>query len=238
MNLYFLVEGVAELKVYPIWIEYLLNGKISRSDDYTQMSADQYYIFNGGGAGNMIHNAIGDAIDEIASNPVFDYFVVVIDSENESVATRKRRVENAISGATVDLPANCQVQILVQQVCFETWLCGHIQCYQSAKASSNKNIRMYVDDYDVEIQDPEAMPANPAGRSTLNHLSIGKYHSCYLHHMLKASYPNIPYTKSRADQIVDTAYLADLIYRLNTTPAHLNSFQQLFSLTDTMKAQL
>jgi len=97
---------------------------------------------------------------------------------------------------------------------------------------------MYVDDYDVEIQDPEAMPANPAGRSTLNHLSIGKYHSCYLHHMLKASYPNIPYTKSRADQIVDTAYLADLIYRLNTTPAHLNSFQQLFSLTDTMKAQL
>ena len=129
MNLYFLVEGVAELKVYPIWIEYLLNGKISRSDDYTQMSAE-YYIFNGGGAGNMIHNAIGDAIDEIASNPVFDYFVVVIDSENESVATRKRRVENAISGATVDLPANCQVQILVQQVCFETWLCGHIQINQ------------------------------------------------------------------------------------------------------------
>ncbi|MDZ4683349.1 MAG: hypothetical protein SH848_18980 [Saprospiraceae bacterium] len=111
MNLYLLVEGIAELKVYPIWVEHLLGRKIGRSYNYTQMASDQYYIFSGGGAGNMIHNAIGNAIDEIASNPVFDYFIVVIDAEDESVASRKRRVEVAISEAAAELPANCQVQI-------------------------------------------------------------------------------------------------------------------------------
>ncbi len=237
MNLYFLVEGVAELKVYPIWIEYLLNGKISRSDDYTQMSPGQYYIFSGGGAGNMIHNAIGNAIEEIAFNPVFDYFVVVIDAEDDSVATRKRRVEDAISRATVELPVNCQVQILVQKVCFETWLCGHLKVIQKAKIAPKPHIKMFVDDYDMEHNDPEDMPANPMGRLNMN-FSIGKYHAIYCRHILQPSYPLIQYTKGHADRIADSTYLDHLIQRLLATQTHLKSLEELILFMSTLKAQL
>ncbi len=72
------------------------------------------------------------------------------------------------------------------------------------------------------------MPANPGRRPNLNHLSIGKYHFIYLHHMLKASYPNISYGKGRADRIADTVYFnGHLIQRLLATRTHLKSLEDM-----------
>ncbi|MFN0034593.1 MAG: hypothetical protein ACKVUS_05965 [Saprospiraceae bacterium] len=224
MNLYFLVEGLTEFKVYPIWIEYLSSSKLARCNSYLDVSTNHYYVFNCEGAGKMVHRSIADAINEIVAHPVFDFFVIVIDAEDNAVSERMQRVQTAIREASVQLPPNCQVEILIQRVCFETWLCGHTDHFLTAKSSTNKSVREFMEDYDMGNLDPEAMPINPRNRTNCTHLTIGKYHSTYLHWMLHPRY-----SKRNADLIIDTQYLNRLVQRKNKTPSHLDTFGQMLA---------
>lgn len=228
MNLYLLVEGRAELSVYPAWIEYFTEGRLTKCKAAADVVHNNYFIFNGGGAGTMKHHSIVDSIKEISANPVFDYFVVVIDAEDQTVRERARLVEMVIEEATVALPTNCTVQIIVQKVCFETWLCGHTDYFIRARSSTDRNVKMFVDDYDMESLDPEDMPTNPANRPNLRQLTIGKYHFLYLSHMLRPS----SYGKGRAGALADISYLERLIQRREETPAHLQTLQDFLSFMD------
>ena len=79
MNIYFLVEGEAELGVYPSWIDVLLESKLKRCASYNTVIDNQYFIFNSRGFGKMIHSGIRNATAEITANPVFDWFVIIAD---------------------------------------------------------------------------------------------------------------------------------------------------------------
>ena len=72
MNIYFLVEGEAELGVYPSWINFLLDSKLTRCRAYDEVVDSQYYIFNSGGFGKMVHHSRQNAVEEVRANPVFD----------------------------------------------------------------------------------------------------------------------------------------------------------------------
>ena len=189
MNIYFLVEGQAELGVYPHWIDFLLDAKLQRCNDFTQVSNNHYFILEGGGRkmfniSNPTHNSIFNSIKDIAVHPVFDWLVLVVDSEHELTQDRINRIQTTILGDPncPHLPPNCQIKIIIQNRCFETWLCGHQAFFAQAQLSTNKNVKSFIDFYNVSENDPELMPKDTNPR--LAHFSLAQYHANYLHHML------------------------------------------------------
>jgi hypothetical protein len=48
MNLYFIVEGETERKVYPSWLSYLLP-ELQRVKNPSQAQTNNYYLISGGG---------------------------------------------------------------------------------------------------------------------------------------------------------------------------------------------
>jgi hypothetical protein len=188
MNIYFLVEGEAELGVYPTWIDYLFDSKLQRCLDSTKITQNQYFIVNGGGrkmfSQDANKNSIFNSIREINQTPKFDWFVIILDSEFESISDRILRVRTDILRNTncPTLPATCQLKIIVQNKCFETWLCGHLEAFAAAQSSTNKNVKKILGFYNVATNDPELMTKDPAPQ--FGSLSEAKYHAVYLHHLL------------------------------------------------------
>lgn len=233
MNVYFLVEGDAEAKVYPKWIDYFLESQIARCEVYTDVVENNYILVNGGGRKiwNSDRSPIKSAIAEINNNPVFSYLVIVVDADYKTIGDRKIDIETRMGEDS--LPENCELKIIIQNRCFETWFCGHIDNFLIAKTSTNKNVRSYVDAYNMELLDPEMMTL-----PTLSHLSIGKYHFNFLHHMLMPI-TSVKYSKSNADTILDIPYLERLVRRRRVeTPTHLETFDEVLMLFDTLKQTL
>jgi hypothetical protein len=225
MNLAFLVEGRTELNLYPKWIEHLSRTRLTNCLEYSDVVADQFTIFDVQGISNM-RKDIPIAIDSINANNVFDYLVIVIDGDDEGVESRHRFIEGIINDpATPNLPTNCQLKIIVQNVCIETWFTGHTDHFQSAKNCRNKSILSLLNEYDVENNDPELMPNLQA---PIVH-SIGQYHKMYLARMLKGANHSWNYKEKTAHTLIDMPYFQRLEQRLNETPTHLNSFADMIA---------
>jgi hypothetical protein len=227
MNLAFLVEGTTELKLYPKWIDYLSITPLTECvSGYQAVLNNQFTIFNVQGIGKM-SNEIPRAINSIIANNVFDYLVIVIDGDNEGVASRQRFIESIINDpATPNLPTNCQLKIIVQNVCIETWFTGHTDHFRTAKTCRDSGILSLLNEYDVENNDPELMPSTHP-MTTIH--SIGAYHAMYLKKMLKGANRTWHYGKSTAHTLIDIPYLQRLEQRLVETPTHLNSLADMIT---------
>lgn len=233
MNIYFLVEGEAELGVYPAWIDYLFESKLKRSLAYDIVSENEYFIFNGGGIGKMVHHSIRDAIQEIAAHPVYDWFVIVVDTDDQTVNDRLTRIETAFTNPTnTELPVNCNRKIILQSRCFETWLCGNMEAFALAQISTNKNVKRFITFYDLTVNDPELMLKDPDKR--FEQLTLSKFHSIYLHHLLLPK----KYNKGSAHVLINVSYLKKLQERLLHTPTHLITFNEMLSFFQILKLQL
>ncbi len=220
MNLAFLVEGRTEFSLYPQWITHLTTLAECRTG-YQGVTNNQFTIFNVEGYRKMTRE-IPNAIKSILANPVFDYLVIVIDGDNEGVASRQAFVNSIITHSdTPLLPTNCQLKIIIQNVCIETWFTGHIDHFKAAQNCNDGGIVSFLAQYDVENNDPELMP-NYYSPNIVH--SIGKYHEMYLARMLKGANPRSKYNKSTAHTFVDIPYFQRLEQRLTETPTHLNSF--------------
>jgi hypothetical protein len=233
MNIYFLVEGQAELGVYPTWINALFESKLSRNLAFDDVSNNEYFIHLGGGVGKMVHRGIKDAVQDIANHPVYDWFVIIVDTNNQDVADRLALIENVFAEPHFpNLPTGCQIKIIVQNRCFETWLCGHTEAYTLAQNSANKNIQRFINFYDSKLNDPELMDKDSDVRFA--HLTIAKYHAIYLQHVLLPK----KYNKGTASTLIDVNYLENLQERLVQTPTHLVSFNAMISFFQTLKRLL
>jgi hypothetical protein len=218
MNLAFLVEGTTELKLYPKWIDYLSTTPLTEClSGYQAVVNNQFTRFNVQGIGKM-RNEIPNVIKSIIANPVFDYLVIIIDADIEGVESRKQLIQGIVESATPTLPPNCQLKIIVQNVCIETWFMGHTDHFRAAKTCRNRDILSILSEYDVENNDPELMPNLPSSST------IGKYHAKYLIKMLEGVNPRWKYKKSTADTLIDIPYFQRLEKRIEETPTHLNSF--------------
>ncbi|WP_286964725.1 hypothetical protein, partial [Flavobacterium sp. UBA4854] len=92
MNIYILVEGRrTEKKVYPKWMS-LLVPKITEVKHPTQVVDKNYYIFNGNGFPSLLDNHLRNAVEDVNNIKLFNYFVICLDSEEDSVAQRKQQV--------------------------------------------------------------------------------------------------------------------------------------------------
>jgi hypothetical protein len=222
MNLAFLVEGKTELNLYPKWVSHFSPTPLSEcTRGYQYVVANQFTIFNVNGIGKMCRE-IPAAIYAINSNPVFDYLVIVVDADDNKTSHRLQMIQGIINAA-LPLPANCQVKIIVQQACIETWFIGHTDHFLIAKECKDRGIKSFMAEYDAQNNDPEMMPNN---RIATVH-SIGAYHATFIKKMLKGVNETWHYNKATAHVLIDIPYLQRLEQRLKETPSHLQSFSNM-----------
>lgn len=217
MNVYFLVEGKTESRVYPKWVSHFVP-KLKRVNHPTEVIADNYFLISGHGYPSILDNFLVDSVEDVNSVGKFDYLVLVIDTDDQSVDEKIAEVELFIEEKNIDLKG-CQLQIIPQVICMETWFLGNRKIY--TRVPPNVECSFYSKHYDVSKNDPELMK-KPDTHTETN----ADFHYDYLKAMLEPA--NIRYSKSRPYGVGDAHYIDELKKRIKEQPESLKSMRGLF----------
>ena len=218
MNLYFLVEGKTEQKVYPEWIKHLAP-RLQRVAFPQDAKNDHYYLISGGGYPSILDNHLANSILDVNDSGNYDYLVLVIDADASTAEEKKQEVDDFLARKKV-LLRNTRLVIIPQVACMETWFLGNRRIY--ARQSSNPVCLAYSQYYDVSREDPEHMVVPPDREG----ITIGQYHFGYLKAMLQAK--NVSYNKSTPREVQEAHYLTELRNRLQANHDQLHSLRTLF----------
>ena len=217
MNVYFLVEGKTEKKIYPRWLEQLLP-TLTRIQVASDVQENNYYLISGGGYPQLLETHLPNAIDEINESGQYDYFVISLDADEVTVEERIREVEQKISEKKLQL-RNCQLQIIVQNRCIETWFMGNRKVFPR---NPTGQFTPFFRFYDVSKDDPEQMGKTKEAMGT-----IAQFHKIYLKKMLAEK--NINYSETIPHAVGESDYLEQLQERVKICPSHLKTLQCFFS---------
>ncbi|MEP0855168.1 hypothetical protein [Trichocoleus sp. DQ-U1] len=200
MNLYFLVEGRrTEKKVYPAWLGHLLP-ELQRVNAYHQVNEKNYYLISGEGYPSLIYDFIPRAIEEINLSGKYDYFVVCLDAEENTVPDIRKEIDEFIRKESFEL-GKTKLVIIVQNRCLETWFLGNRKIY--SKNPQNQPLLNYSRYYDVSVDDPELM-------DKYNDFNThAQFHGAYLKALFEEK--NIIYNKRNPGDVLKAYYLAELI---------------------------
>lgn len=221
MKAYFLVEGSqTETVLYPEWLNILRPEMVritnpQKAKDYQAC----YALYSGDGYPNIIQQKLTDSIYDLIENPYFDYFVIVMDSEEESITQRHQIINERLKEIQQDkrliLPTHTSTQIIIQHRCIETWLLGNRVMLD--RNTDEKILMDCITHYNVAELDPELMlkPTSVKG-------STAQYHTKYLKAMLRAK--RCSFSKSNPVEVCKEAYLKQLQNRVIQTQ-HLASLK-------------
>ena len=175
MNLYFLVEGKTESKVFPKWMSYLCPN-LSKIEQASDVRENNYYLISGGGYPS-IFDFLKSSIEDINSSGNYDYLILSIDADLSSVDEKIAEVNDFIKTERLKLE-NCLLHVVVAKKCLETWFLGNKKVY----SRNPKNLKFipFTKFYNVSENDPELM--DKASDFTE---SSSIYHFNYLKQMLK-----------------------------------------------------
>lgn len=229
MNLYFLVEGNTEKEVYSKWLGYLVPS-LEEVDSPDEALTNNYYIFSAGGYPSIVGKELEHSLEDVAKTPVYDYLVIVLDADEDTPEERSkwvcREVTKAKEKLTKDhvvIPANCEIKVIVQNRCIETWFLGNKPVFRRNPQSTE--LSRYIEFYDVSQSDPERMPKPP------NHgVSTADFHLNYLKLVLRER--RLRYTKQRPGDVLERHYLGQLKARLSDNPDHLPTLKGFFDFCD------
>lgn len=224
MNIYFLVEGITELKVYPQWLSHLAPC-LSRVDFAQDANINNYYLISGLGYPRLLDIELVNSVEEINEWANYDYLVLVIDSDDMSEQEKIDEIYQFIKDNNIILNSSCQLQIIVQKSCMETWFLGNKKAYIKS-VGKHSDFYHHAKFYDVSKQDPESMD-KPEHFGD----SISIYHETYLRKMLAEK--NIRYSKSTPREVGEAHYLNQLKKRVSDTQ-HLISLKNLFNFCETI----
>ncbi|MFE1747807.1 hypothetical protein [Coleofasciculus sp. H7-2] len=227
MNLYFLVEGRrTEKKVYPAWLGHLLP-ELQRVDAYALVNVKNYYLISGEGYPSLIYDFIPRAIEEINLSGKYNYFVVCLDAEENTVADIRNEIDEFIRKESFEL-GKTKFFIIVQNRCLETWLLGNRKIY--SKNPQNQPLLDYIRYYDVSVDDPEFM-------GKYNEFNThAQFHGAYLKALFEGK--NITYNKRNPGEVLKPYYLNELKARIKAQPPQLNTFKSFINFCDMIKAEL
>jgi len=221
MNVYFLVEGKrCERKLYPSWLAYAVP-HLRRVSALSQVVADNYFLVSGEGYPSILGDHLPNAIKDVETVGVFDYLVVVLDAEEQSVAERRGEVQRAVQRSRTRL-RSARLEILVQNRCLETWLLGNRRMF--VRQAGSQELRRYIAHYDVHVHDPEQMPAFQ-GFST-----HAQFHLAYLKAIFGER--SMVYSKNNPGHAADASYFEQLRHRVQECPGHLATFASFVSLCE------
>ncbi len=220
MNIYVVVEGeVGEKRVYEKWIPFV-NSNLAYAPTIGDVVANNFYIAIGGGYPN-IFEIIEAGIDDVNSIKdgefcLFDRLVIAIDSENDSLDSKKKEIEDCVNPILLQKNITIDYRVIVQHFCLETWALGNRKIF-------THNIRKpelikYKNIFNVATRDPELLPPLPD-----EGLNRAQFATKYLTYLLNNKYRNCSYSKSNPDVLLPESYFTQVKNRLSDT-GHINSF--------------
>jgi hypothetical protein len=218
MNIYFLVEGKTERKVYPKWMSYLVP-RLERVFCPSDAIKNNYYLVSGGGFPSILDNHLMDSLEDIHELGNYDYFVLAIDTDNTDADIKIKEVDNFIRENNIVFN-NLKFIVIPQVVCMETWFLGNRHIYSRNPISIDS--AGFTKHYNIALHDPEQMQKPEEYNGT-----IGDYHYQYLRTMLIEK--NIRYSKSNPNGVTEPYYIHELQNRLNLNHDCLKSLRNLFN---------
>lgn len=228
MNVYFLVEGKrTEKKVYPKWLS-LLVPDLTRVSSYDKVEINNYYIFSGNGFPSLLDNHLRHSIEDVNFVGKYDYFVICLDSDEQSIQECKDEIFAFLKKEKIDLNPNIKFEIIVQNKCLETWFLGNTNIFK--KNPNDKFIANCTSFYNVKTKDPEKMNKLPDFNG-----STSIFHFAYLRGLLAER--NILYSKEIPRDVVNEYYLEQLIQR-NKETGHIQSFKYFIDFCEEINRQL
>ncbi len=219
MNLYIVVEGKIESKLYPGWLKHLLPDW-HRVDNAEEVTAKNYYLVNAGGYPGIIEETLPNAIEEINLIGKYDYLVLCFDADEDTVAEREKAI--APLNETLKLPT--KLIPIVQNRCLETWLLGNRKFYK--RNPELEQARRFTHFYDVSQNDPELM-----GKGN-DFYTISQFHKEYFKALCQER--GIKYSERSIDVVTEQSYLAQLQLRVRETD-HLMTFRRFNDFCLTLK---
>lgn len=218
MNLYFILEGEkTEMILYPEWISYILP-HFTRVPLATNVTTNSYYLFSGAGIPSIYNHTI-NAIKDINDNPVFERLIVCLDGEELGTEERVKELKDYIQKSGVKLIDTCQLDIVIQNICIETWFLGNKKVVK--KVPEGELLRDFMKHFDITVEDPEKMD------KIENFRNKAHFHYAYFREILKEH--NLVYRKSQPKIVMNRTYFDELEKRVNETN-HLHSFKNFITL--------
>jgi len=211
MNYFIVVEGKkVEPYVYNKWISYL-NPKLHPINHISEFKEDNYLIFPGYGY-PFYFEVINNAIQDVLNNPIIDYLIIAIDSEEMTYEEKYQEIHDFIS----DYIDKINITIVVQHFCIETWALGNRLIIK--RNPENSQLKRYIRYFNVVSNDPELLP--PLEQEQLNRSQFAEK---YLRKALNDKYRNLTYSKNKPDVLVHPKYFQQVKLRYDTTK-HIQSF--------------
>ncbi len=212
MNIFILVEGKTERKIYPKWLAHLVP-HLSKVDRPALVNQDNYCIVSGNGYPSIL-TFLENSIEEINRVGTFDFFIVVADADDKSVEEREFEIHDYMLKNDIKLNKSTHLIVILQRCCIETWFLGNRKTFK--KNPQDFELNNWIKHFNVSIYDPETMliPANYNG-------SIGNFHKMYLKRMLAER--RITYSETQPNAVIEANYLTEVIGRFEQT-GHISTF--------------
>lgn len=214
MNIYFLVEGKSEEKIYTKWLSYLIPQlqKVERFDSIIQ---NNYYIFNTHGYPALLKHLVNAIHDINSIKGKYDYLVICFDADEQDSEECKKEVLDFLIAEKVTLKHNTQLEIIIQNKCIETWFLGNSKIFK--KNPTDNTLSKYIKFYNVKDKDPELMNKIPDFEGT-----VSAFHFDYLKKLLVER--KMHYHKENPKCVMEKDFLEKLVSRAKNTQ-HIRSFK-------------
>ena len=216
MNVYCLVEGrVTEKQVYASWIP-LVNPALTIVRLVQDVVKDNVFIVSGEGM-PQLYSRIAASVKDMGDFPVFDRFVISLDSEDMDAEAKLNELMVHVQAAGPTVP----VHPIVQHYCFESWALGHRKI--AKKPSTLPRLSNFKKHYEVEVRDPSEMPSIDPTR-----YNRAEFSQLYLRLVLNNQHKNLTYSKSNPSAVCHSKFFQQVRARVADT-GHIGSFQQFLS---------
>lgn len=240
MNCYFVFEGKTEAKVYQAWLKHLVPD-LEKVRNVGEVVKNNYVGFSSTGYPDC-YNLVIDAIAEIEETPThFDYIVLCLDADQQTVAAREQEARVEIqkklaldSAPYGQLPKGCELVVLVQNVCIETWFLGNRKIFPTHHLTPL--LQTYKNHYDVSVEDPEYLAMD--NTNLFGYATKALFHEGYLTEIFKSRMSDgRGYSKSKPKEVLQQSYLQQLQKRTQQTN-HLQSFQTFLNFCTHLNSKL
>ncbi len=215
MNIFILVEGKTERKIYPKWLNQLLP-KLTKVGSPTLVNENNYCIVSGNGYPSIL-GYLKESIEEANRIGTFDFFIVIADTDDVNIAERELEIRDYVIKNKIKLNDSTDFIIILQRCCMETWFLANRKIFK--KNPQDDELNNWIKHFNVSINDPETMPlpTNYDG-------AIGNFHKMYLKKMLAERHIN--YSEIQPNSVTEPQYLEEIIKRFEQT-GHIATFGNL-----------
>ncbi|NQT35120.1 hypothetical protein HQ587_08020 [bacterium] len=210
MNIYLVVEGKCEKKVYSKWVRWA-NPNLRITSAISEVSSNHIYMVSGDGYPPYF-DVIEDGARDVFENTVFDRLVVSVDSEDMSYEEKFSEISDFINS----LGLSIDYRIIIQHFCLETWGLGNRVVVP--RNPQTENVRRYRSLYDVLTRDPEGLPGLPN-----DDLNRSQFAARYLRSIISEKYSHSTYSKRNPSVLCNHKYYQRVMSRYIET-GHIASF--------------